>query len=287
VLLHDGYYGCGTGAGRSNRALLSVLADHLAGAVRLSVMPIALAPHSPEYAPSWHARTEALLTGRDVEAIPLDNGTGGLRRFGGLDSSRTACRAAAAHLNALPAEDQPQLIIALDAPFHGLAPLLDTRLLRRTLLVPRSTALLHSPEQGERIAWERHGLTCLAEAGGRVAAISAHMRAHLTADYRLPADAFIDLPNGLTVEEQRRSIAAPPLPKAARDGFLLAMGRAVPYKGFDDLLQALNLLPAGWKTPHLMLAAVTEEAETNEHQRHLARTIRSLSLKATLLTRHD
>ncbi|NED78874.1 glycosyl transferase, partial [Streptomyces sp. SID11233] len=68
-------------------------------------------------------------------------------------------------------------------------------------------------------------------------------------------------PNGLIRRELTRPRELPPLPFRARPGFLLAMGRAVPTKGFDDLLDALHLLKErGVRTPHLLLAAVTSEA---------------------------
>jgi hypothetical protein len=50
VAVHDGFYGFGTGAGRSNRAFLQVLCELLDPSVRLTVLPVRLASDSAEYA---------------------------------------------------------------------------------------------------------------------------------------------------------------------------------------------------------------------------------------------
>jgi hypothetical protein len=61
AVLHDGFYSCGTGAGRSNRAFLETLTSMLAPGVQLLVLPIHLAPDSPEYSTRWHAAMETLI----------------------------------------------------------------------------------------------------------------------------------------------------------------------------------------------------------------------------------
>jgi hypothetical protein len=40
VPMHDGFYGCGTGAGRSNRAFLRILTGQMADGLRLAVLPV-------------------------------------------------------------------------------------------------------------------------------------------------------------------------------------------------------------------------------------------------------
>jgi glycosyltransferase involved in cell wall biosynthesis len=66
------------------------------------------------------------------------------------------------------------------------------------------------------------------------------------------------------------------------------MGRAQPYKGFEDLLTAYTLLLArnGPRPPHLLLAAVTD-GEPTIYQKYLREHIAELGLPATLWTRFD
>lgn len=155
------------------------------------------------------------------------------------------------------------------------------------MLVPHSTARIHTPADRERIAWESHGLLTAAEFGGRIAVISDYMRAHLSTDYQVPDHALVDLSNGLSpVDWQLTQPDDGLLPTSVQEGFLLAMGRAEPYKGFDDLLDALALLSIENVTvPNLVLAAVTDDPEPGNYQQHLAKKITKLALNATLLTR--
>ncbi len=289
VALHDGFYGCGTGAGYANHAALQALVGMLSTDVRLVVLPVRLEPTSGEYDPAWHGDTTTLLDRVDAVVHPVDNGTDGLVRFGGLDCFRHLVRHTADILSrhVLPDAD-PLLILALDAPFLGLAPLLPTRVVPHLVLVPRSTARIHAPQDRERIAWESYGLLTATEHGGQIAVISHFMRGHLSIDYRVPDDTLIELLDGLSPIDWKLT---PPddghlLPSPAQEGFLLAMGRAQPYKGFDDLLDALAILHDQDVTvPHLVLAAVTDDSEPSDHQQHLAKKITSQGLDVTLLTR--
>jgi len=287
--VHDGFYGCGTGAGQSNRAFLRAVVGLLAPAVRLVVLPVKLVPGSIEYDPAWYRETAAVLTGTPGEVVPVDNGTAGRTRFGGLDCFRAASTSAAASISRLLPRTSRVLIVAFDVPFFGLAPLLPSQARPGLVNVARATATLQAPGDSERIAWERAGLQATAGAGGHVAATSRHVRDHLAAAYRIPQPAITDLTNGLTRAEQDPGPAPSPdtglLPAAADHGFLLSFGRAEPYKGFDDLLDALHILStSGLRVPHTILAAVTDGPPRTAYQRHLARRIDAGHLDVTLHT---
>ncbi|MEG8184190.1 glycosyltransferase family 4 protein [Nocardia terpenica] len=183
----------------------------------------------------------------------------------------------------------PLLIMGCDAPFLGLAPRLPASAVQKLVLVPRSTAGIHAPGDHERRAWELFGMHATSSGGGRIAAICRYMAQHLHHDYAIPADTLVDLPVALTAADW--DIPAPDprlLPDPAREGFVLAMGRAHPYKGFDDLFDAAILLRrTGFPLPHLVVAAVTDDPHANEYQRHLAERITTADLDATLITRFD
>ena len=291
VALHDGFFSFGTGAGSANRAFLTALTPILAPGVRLIVLPISVVPDSTEYNPAWHADMHALIEAADGEVFPVENGTGGYLRFGGVAAFRRACTSAAQIIRdkVLPHASQ-LLIIAFDTPFYGLAGQLPLTARPAVVAVVRSTAVLHAPHDSTRIRWDRDGLHATAAAGGHIAAISAHIRTHLAEDYQIPPSALIDLPDGVT-DSERQHIASPgtvPLPAPARAGFMLAMGRAQPYKGFDDLLDALSLLKdRRIRVPHAVIAAVTEDTEPGAYQCRLARHISAEQLDATLITRFD
>jgi glycosyltransferase involved in cell wall biosynthesis len=76
--------------------------------------------------------------------------------------------------------------------------------------------------------------------------------------------------------------------RALRTEVLPAASWAQPYKGWDDLIEAIAALrDQGTPLPHALLAAVTDQPEPTAYQRHLADHIGKLGLDATLLTRFD
>ncbi|MDX6227542.1 MAG: hypothetical protein QOI76_932 [Frankiales bacterium] len=290
VGLHDGFYGAGTGAGYANRGFVNTLAGLLAPGVRLVVLPIHLAEDSPEFQAGWHHDSAALCNAVGATVHPIDNGTAGWTRFGGVSAFEQTAKSAASVLTelVLPAAD-PLFVVLFDVPFVGVPALLPAGLLPHVSIVPRSTGLLHDPGNRARVGYERQGLQHLGARGGHVAAISAYMRAHLERGYGLSPDAIVDLSDGLTEDEwDFRPTRLPVLPPAAADGFVLAYGRAQPYKGWDDLIDAVALIrDRGVQMPHALLAAVTDQPGTTDYQDQLSARIDELALDATLLTRFD
>jgi glycosyltransferase involved in cell wall biosynthesis len=291
VAVHDGFYGCGTGAGLCNRALLEIVVSRIGSRVRLVVAPIGLSATSSGYDPAWHNPMAALVARVRGEVWPVDNGSRGRSRFGGLAEFRHASADAGRLLarGLVPSGTADRtLIVAVDVPFFGLAHHLPPALARRLLVIAQGIAAVHAPHDGPRLDWECRALRDVAAAGGQVAATSLAMRRHLVAGYGLPDATVIDLPNGLTPTDWRPIPAedVPALPKPAQAGFVFAMGRAEHHKGFDDLLDAVTLLRHRRVTvPHLLLAAVTDDPTPNTYQRHLADRITAENIDATLWTR--
>jgi len=289
VAVHDGFYGAGTGAGYSNRAFLQILSDALAPGVQLVVLPVRLTPSSGEYDSAWHQQTLALLARVALRFAPSTTAAAGR-------CASVACPRSASSRSAPPPSSPARSCPAptrwrwwFDVPFLGVPPLLPPKILPHVTVVPRSSTLLHDPDDADRVRFERHGLLSVAHHGGRVAAISAHMREHLRDDYHLPEAALVGLIGGLTAPERQVGCPDPALiPVRGQTGFLLAMGRAQPYKGWDDLVDALALLQhEQTPLPHALLAAVTEDAIPSDYQRHLATRVAALGVDATLLTRFD
>lgn len=282
VALHDGFYSAATGAGLSNRALLSAVVDHLGHDTHLAVLPIRLDPSSPEYDADVHARIRKLLADVPHEVIPVENGTDGATRFGDLHAFQHAAENAATAVDHLTRQYQDGILIAIDRPFVGLGRHLNPASGWSSLYLPRSTAL-HHPDAAHR-EWEHDGLEGWLRASGQIGAISSHMRSILeTAG--IPSGRVIDVPNGLTNEPVPLNVA-PALPSECENGFLFAMGRAAPYKGFNDLLDAIEILQAdGLPLPRVLLAAVTDDGVPTDYQRHLA--ARAERLPVTIWTRFD
>jgi glycosyltransferase involved in cell wall biosynthesis len=287
VAVHDGFYGVGTGAGHANRDFLQILIRLLAPQVRLVVLPVYLSTASPGYQANWHRESLGICQAADVMIRPVDNGTSGQARFGDVTAfQHLATSTARVLLNEVLPGARPGAVIFSDIPFLGVPPLLPPEMLPRLAVVPRSTGLLHDPANRARIQFESDGLRYLASHGGWVATISGYMRDHLARNYRVPTTALLDLPEGLDDPQQARY--QPQLPSGAERGFLLTLGRAQPYKGWDDLLDALAALrEQRVPLPHALLAAVADQPRLTAYQRHLASRVQDLDLDATLLTRFD
>jgi len=285
IAVHDGYFSAGSGAGRSNRALITTVAETLAPGVHLALLPILLHPASPEYGHQGHHALRERLSTVNHQVIPIGNGTGGMHRFGSLTAFQHAERGAAQVLNPFMRRHHPGLLIAIDQPFAGLGSHLQVPAGWRLLYLPRSTATHHS--HSACTTHERQGLAGWVAHGAHIGAISTHMRAILNSQGIPPAQ-IIDVPDGLTPAEDVPLSAAPPLPAAAQTGgFMLAMGRAQPYKGFEDLLDAITQLThQRVHVPHLLLAAVAE-GELTAYQRYLRTLATDLKVAATLWTRFD
>ncbi|GGP14170.1 glycosyltransferase family 4 protein [Nonomuraea glycinis] len=266
VALQDGFYGASSGSGFSNRDFLIAL-TRLLPPERLVV--VSVRGYSDPIDPCWAAALLRSLREANAQTVLINH-----------------CRDDPAHGRDLLAEMVTHaasgadrcLVVGLDRSLLGLT--VDDNM--DLLLVPRSTAALTCADLSETI-WERDCLHTAVKSGGRVVAISEYMRQHLRDDYGLPDDALVDMYNGLLLDEESSENAIP-LPGPAEEGFLLALGRPVPDKGFEDLLAALEILRSRrLSVPHLVLAATAPGAPT-AYQRRLARVIEDSDVDATLIT---
>lgn len=279
VALHEGFYGANSGTGFSNRAFLLAL-TRLLPSGRLVVMPAHVSADQPGHDRQWTAHLWPLLRSAEAEVVP----TGQDETF--VDSVRgreKLCSLVGAKAARVAARSGRSLLIGLDVPLLGLGPYVPEGV--DLLLVPRSTAVLTHAHDRARIRWERAGVHSAVSRGGLIAAISQHMRQHLKADYGIPGRALLDLPNGLVPHDEAAESGLP-LPARARAGFLLAMGRAVPEKGFEDLLHALSSLrQRSVRLPHLVLVAGSTTPSRDHYLARLDRLIREYQLNTTLITR--
>ncbi|MEV4225578.1 glycosyltransferase family 4 protein [Streptomyces bobili] len=281
VALHDGYYGCTSGTGFSNRAFLEVLARALPRG-RLLVMPVHISRSDPSYDPVWVTETEEMLRQAGAEIVPVPGGRAATAALAGCE---TLCERVTEAARERLADASMAQLIGLDIPFLGLGPHRRSDDPFSLLLLPRSTSELASPEDRRRIRWEHEGLTAAVRGGALVAAISHHMRGHLEQVYGVPRRAVVDLPNGLLLSDHEDVVPAP-LPPRAEAGFLLAMGRAVESKGFEDLLEAVRILGTrGDRVPHLLLAPTTHTETLTSYQQRLQAMVREYAIDATFLPR--
>jgi hypothetical protein len=177
----------------------------------------------PRLPPDDPVRDALNMLPAQADVVPVENGTAGQSRFGGLGNFRQASASAAAEIMPVLDRASRALVVAFDAPFHGLAPLIPARHAANAVNVARATAALHASRDHERITWERDGLLATAQAGGHVAATSRHSRQHLADAYRIPPAAITDLVNGLVPGET--------VPGTDGDGLLPPRGQTQVHAG--------------------------------------------------------
>ncbi len=285
VAVLDGFYGCSSGAGWSNRALIEILAEVVPVEIDLVILPVRIDAVSDRWQREWRRGVEEALgrSIRRVEVRALDGNRGGPGGHGEPALTGAVQRA----LARLRGEYRRGLVVLCDVGFSGAAAQSTADSAWTTVIVPRTSALLVQPELVERVAWERESLRRAAQRGVWIAAISGYMRSLLTQQIGVPASAVVDLRNGVSGVDTGRTVTGViDLPPAARGGFWLAMGRAVPEKGFEDLVDALCLLrDRRVRAPHVVLAAVGEGVDLSAYQRRLAERVAREQLDVSLLTR--
>lgn len=281
ICLHDGFYGCGTGAGLQNWRFLQCLSLYPELIDELYVLPVRLAPQSREYEAVWHKKVKRLLAELSACVLPVDNGTEGRRRYGGLSEWQQASAIAAQQLEVL-ATKEPLSVISFDTPFSGLLGALRDKRHVCHVHVPRSTALIHDPGNEDRVAWERANYELADGRRVRLGAISRYMRRHLVDDYGVPPHALVDVFDGTSRFEWCEEPVAPP-PGVIDGPFILCFGRAVPYKGQHVLVEALGQLKRqGIDLPRAVVGAVSEEPST-PYADELERRCRELHLDVVVV----
>ncbi|MBI3687504.1 MAG: hypothetical protein HY241_09270 [Actinobacteria bacterium] len=71
VALHDGWYGCGTGAGHSNRRVLEILDRLVPASIPMIVLPVRLRTGTPHHRGAWERESLAWVrtNARDLRAF--------------------------------------------------------------------------------------------------------------------------------------------------------------------------------------------------------------------------
>ncbi len=280
ICLHDGLYGCGTGAGFGNWRFLQCLLLHRHHVGELFVLPVCVASTSAEFDHRWHHRARTLLDALQAELLPVDNGTDGQRRYGGINEWIAASQGAADRIRTIGPSGLG--VVSFDTPFAGLLALLREQPRVRHIHIPRGTGLLHTPDDRKRAAWERSHYAFADGFTALLGAISKFMRRHLETAYQALPQAIIDVFDGATRFEWTDD--PHPCPLEIPDRFILCYGRAHPYKGQHLLIDALALLRSkGIPTPPAIIGAVSE-SKVNPYADDLEQRLQETRIDAVVPT---
>lgn len=288
AFVHDGLYSVRSGAGMANmRFLVSVV--RLGYGPRLVVGPVWTPAWNADYDESLYRPRRMLLETSGAQIVPVDNGSSGADRYGNVHTWRVSSQQAFRLIEDWRVPGETVLLISFDSPFLDLVPLLAEKRGLIHVHVPRGTALLHAPDDADRLAYEKQALKRLDSANTLLGAISQYMADHLVEEYGLPTQKLVPLRCGVLPDEHHRFSTSDLEHTLADVGvlghepFLLSFGRAEPYKGFHVLLDALSVLE---EPPLLVLFAALVDPR-HDYLRCLRARIESESLDVRLLTEFD
>jgi glycosyltransferase involved in cell wall biosynthesis len=293
VLVHDGVYGVHTGAGTSNHRFLKTLVK-LGLGPKLNVIPIFTAPSNPNFQQDFFLETLNFISTNKGVVIPIDNGTEGMETFGYFEHWEMACKNAVQIVRELCIANGTHLLVSFDTPFILLHELLGDSSLKEQFFhahVPHSTGLIHDPDYRMRIETERTAFVDITSSpSGALGSTCDYMKKHLLQDYGADERRIIPLTYGTLTEDYHR-INQSRIEQTVRalgieegEKFVLAYGRAMPYKGFHIFLESLAKLRES-SVKFVLIAAARDGG--NDYIDSLQKIMDDYGLRGKLITHFD
>jgi|GEM_PF-1748087 len=288
IFVHDGVYCVHTGAGMNNYRMIR-LARQFFPKAEIAVGPTLTNRSNPDFQPEWYTQNERLFAADQLRILPVDNGSSGMERYGSPSNWEHDARAAEQICSEQISADENVLVISVDTPFIGLVPLLANRQNVVHLHIPQSTAKIHDPTDLDRIELEKCVLGNL-PANGFIGACSEFMAQHLAESYGADTHKIVPFHNGCLPEDYLETSPSD-LAKIAHDWgirldrrLIIAYGRAVPYKGFHTLVEAVAKLP---KERFQLLINATTVDDGTKYLAHLKESSQSGNVDLILGTAFD
>lgn len=293
VLVHDGIYGVHTGAGTSNHRFIITLAGFNLGS-KLNILPIFTSTSNPNYQPQFFSQTQETITSNGGEIVPIGNLTDGMESFGYAEHWEAACNAAIQAIKDLCIKDGRNLIVSFDTPFVFLHQMLEQMSSEMEIFhvhIPHSTGILHDPSYIARVRAEKKSFTGITTSNfGALGSTCSFMKNHLAEAYGVDKQKIIPLTYGVLGSEY--SSVDPNVVKQTTESlgieegekFVLAYGRAMPYKGFHIFLDALTKIKES-SLKFVLIAAAREGS--NEYTESLQKIIDEYELQGKLITHFD
>ena len=260
LMMNDGVFSRRTGAGRMNENVLQFVASMTGRWTRVTLLATSVHQDSPSWSQQVWRRTESLLSrcGWDLLEIPNQHLLRG--RYTGMPEWRNISRLASELLVRLMHGQRGWHtgLLSSDVPFLGIVvPNGATR-----LHVAHTLAALQAPGDREWSRWEVEHYDTWHARNGRLAVPSEFIRARLQATWPGLSPHLFIWRNGFPASEFRATRVV-----AKQRLCILAYGRALPSKGLDLVIAAVDTVNA-WGLPvRLTLIAIPEPAEANYFRR--------------------
>lgn len=295
LISYDGivnnYCGVGTSTRSFIRSFLRINKYFKKNGIDLSLNLVSPALISESLGYSEKIKEESFLAAKSTggRVFFIGNGTDGMMPYGRIENWKVASdNAASLVLNEASKYDE-SIVFCFDTPFakvpYNIS--LQKKAFRvkkiKSVLVFESDVFIHEPDNPsfERIGWEAAALKFSEyDNNTLVANTGEFISAHLTKNYGLDSDKFVDLVQGIDPElarygqfkedEIEKTLMKYGIPLNKK--LIFSVGRAVDYKGFDILINAFSKIK---EDAHLVFVASpykTEASFVNELKKLLGKT---------------
>ncbi len=195
----------------------------------------------------------------------VSNGTNGNENYGSPANWQEASRNAAECLEQLARQYDHVLTYLVDTPFLHTPYLCGANNVT-SILVPHSDVYSHFPDNvpKDRQAWEADAFTGIAFTDKLyLASTSQFLTDTLQHAYNIPKKKIVNLQTGINIADKKFDVIAPSRIKEAlmqrgiplNKKLIFSVARAVPYKGFETLIEAFSILNQRRDDIHLVFIA--------------------------------
>jgi len=275
---YDGAVNSASGVGVLSRyfvdAMPSIVTSMKSHAdVSFHVVAVKLSEAAGGYSPDLQQHTATVCSPLGGRLHLIDNGLGGQKGYGSLENWQLASANAAVVIQEIAQKYDRTIAYLVDTPFMCL-PFYSQADSSTTqfVVVPHSDTFSHFPDTIElpRLGWEAASMQALTVFPNvYLAKTSEFLLRTLKAHYKIDDAKVISLQTGLVPDADRFRPASAAEIRAALQAraipldkpLIFSVGRAVPYKGFTDLIESFALLKQKGSDAHLVFIAPPHKNE--------------------------
>jgi len=234
----------------------------------LEVIAVRLNENGHGYSRAIKETTEKIAQNSGGNLNLIENGTNGKENYGRPVNWETVSKEAVKKIVVLSQKYDQLIVYLIDTPFLCAPYFARQANLKNTtfVLVPHSDVFSHFPDGFplDRLGWEASAFTMVNVFNEvYLGQTSQYLINVLNEHYRIPAGKVISLQTGLllddarfqqlTDEEIEHKLSSYHIPVDKK--LIFGVARAVPYKGFEDLIQAFAILHKTNPDTHLVFIA--------------------------------
>lgn len=231
------------------------------------VIAVNLLPTAHGYSNDIHKKTLQVTADNGGALHLIDNGTEQTENYGNYNNWGIASKNCASVLDKLKKDYDHLYVYLVDTPFLNVPRFIPNSSANITfLLVPHSDVYSHFPDDisAERLMWETEAFDRIKLNKNVFMASTSKYLAHLISKkYQLESDKIINLQTGLLLSDPRfnrisvhtveKYLASNHIP--LNKNLIFSVARAVPYKGFEELIDAFHNLCQKRTDVHLVFIA--------------------------------